>query len=466
MASGEAFFWSFRLDQTKTRLWFAQACLEEGWARRVRLTIQDGRIAAIDTEVEPGPEDERHAVALPGMPNLHSHAFQRAIAGLTEWRGQTGDNFWSWRDRMYRFLERIGPDEMQAIATLAYMEMLEAGYTRVGEFHYVHNDLNGQAYAAPAEMAARLVAAAQSTGLGLTLLPVFYAHSDFGGAPPKPGQQRFVKSLDAFEAVLSACRTLTTYDDAQTGIAPHSLRAVTPHELQRLLEMSPSGPVHIHAAEQTGEVEACLAHYGARPVEWLLDKAGVGARWCLVHATHMTAEEISGLAGTAAVAGLCPLTEANLGDGIFPAPEYLHAGGAFGIGSDSLITISVAQELRMLEYSQRLSRRQRNVLAGWRIASTGGHLYRAVVTGGAQALGVTGHLKVGHAADIVSLDAGHVNFHGRQGDDLLDAHIFANASDAVDCVWRFGRKCVTGGRHRDREAIVRAYRVAMEQMTA
>ena len=452
--------------EPRCALWFQTAFLDSGWADRVRLTLENGRIAKVETGVEPSPDDERHAIGLPGMANLHSHAFQRAMAGLTEWRGDSADNFWSWRERMYRFLDRIGPEEQEAIAALAYMEMLEAGYTRVGEFHYVHNDPDGRAYADPAEMAARIVAAARATGLGLTLLPVFYAHSDFGGLPPKPGQRRFIKSLDGFHDLLGRCRDLTRFDDAATGIAPHSLRAVTPEELRALIAFAENGPIHIHAAEQTKEVEASLAFSGARPVEWLLANADVDARWCLIHATHMTPEETGALAQSGAVAGLCPLTEANLGDGIFPAHDYLAKGGAFGIGSDSMISISVCEELRLLEYAQRLQRRARNVLAFGPGPSTGASLFHRAVAGGAKALGVQGHLAAGAAADIVSLDPNRVNLQGRRGDDILDSYLFAASQGAVDCVWRYGRKWVTGGRHKARDAIHAAYRQTFERLTA
>jgi formiminoglutamate deiminase len=447
-------------------LWFEQALLEDGWARGVRLCLKNGLIDSVQTGVAAASGDERHAIGLPGMANVHSHAFQRAMAGLTEWRGDSADNFWSWRERMYAFLERIGPDEQEAIASLAYMEMLEAGYTRVGEFHYVHNDPAGAAYADPAEMAGRIVAASHATGLGLTLLPVFYAHADFGGVPPRPGQRRFITDLDAFHGLMEACRGLTRYDDAVLGVAPHSLRAVTAGELAAVVGFGGKGPIHIHAAEQVREVEASLAFCGQRPVEWLLDHADVDARWCLIHATHMTSEETGRLAASGAVAGLCPLTEANLGDGIFPTHDYLAAGGAFGIGSDSIISISVTEELRLLEYAQRLQRRERNVLAIGPRPSTGASLFTRAVTGGARALGADGHLAVGAAADIVSLDAAHPNLVGRSGDDILDSYIFASSQGAVDCVWRYGRKWVTGGRHKDRDAIVATYRRTFERLIA
>ncbi len=448
-------------------LWFDQALLPSGWARQVRIKIADGRISSVHIEVAPEPADERHAIGIPGMGNVHSHAFQRAMAGLTEWRGDDrDDNFWSWRERMYQFLDRIGPEEQAAIAGLAYMEMLEAGFTRVGEFHYVHNDPSGRAYDDPGEIAAQIASAAQTTGIGLTLLPVFYAHADFGGKPPRPGQKRFITSVSAFAALWDRCTDLARFDDANIGVAPHSLRAVTAEDLSEIVALAKTGPIHIHAAEQVKEVEASLAFSGQRPVEWLLNHQDIDARWCLIHATHMTGDEVSRLAASGAVAGLCPLTEANLGDGLFPARDYLGAGGAFGIGSDSMIAISLREELRLLEYGQRLSGRARNVLALGEGRSTGAFLFDRALSGGARALGVDGGLAIGAAADIVSLRGDHVNLAGRTGDDIIDAYIFASGGDAIDCVWRFGRRWVTDGRHIARDEIVKRYRASFERLTA
>ena len=424
-------------------LWFEKALLKNGWQSGVLLTIANGRIAAIETDAE--PQGERHAVGLPGIPNLHSHAFQRVIAGLTEQRIGQQDSFWSWREQMYKFQARIGPDELQTIAALAYMEMLEAGFTRVGEFHYLHHDFDGRAFANPAEMAGRIVAAAETAGIGLTLLPVFYAHSGFGGLPPTEGQARFIHDLDGFQRLLEASRIhVVRLDDAVVGIAPHSLRAVTPEELTALIPMAEGAPIHIHIAEQMREVEDCVAHTGQRPVEGLLDHAAVDGQWCLVHATHMTDVEAARLAKSGAVAGLCPITEANLGDGIFPARDYLKEGGRFGIGSDSNVLISAAEELRLLEYGQRLIHRERNVLD---------NLYVRALDG-AQALGVGSGIAVGQSADLVSLECD------------LDTFIFASARSPIDCVWRFGRKQVSGGRHIKRDAILADYRRLMQRLVA
>ncbi|MFT4077056.1 MAG: formimidoylglutamate deiminase [Asticcacaulis sp.] len=428
-------------------LWFEKALLKSGWQSGVLLTLADGRVTAIETDV-PSPKDasvERHAIGIPGMPNLHSHAFQRVIAGLTERRTSEQDSFWSWREQMYKFQARIGPDELQTIAALAYMEMLEAGFTRVGEFHYLHHGVDGRTFADPAEMAGRIVAAAEATGIGLTLLPVFYAHAGFGGLAPTPGQARFIHDLDGFQRLLEASREQAArLDDALVGIAPHSLRAVTPEELTALVPMAQGAPIHIHIAEQVKEVEDCLAHTGRRPVEWLFDHAPINDQWCLVHATHMMADETARLARSGAIAGLCPITEANLGDGVFPARDYLKQGGRFGIGSDSNVLISAAEELRLLEYGQRLVHRERNVLD---------NLYVRALDG-AQALGVESGIAVGQPADIVSLDC------------ELDSFVFASARSPVDCVWRHGRKQVSGGRHVKRDTLLADYRRLMQKLTA
>ena len=437
-------------------LWFEQALLPDGWARDVHVTIAGGRITALDVGVPCGG-DERHAIAIPGMPNLHSHAFQRVIAGLTERRTGHEDSFWGWRDQMYRHQAQIGPDELQAIAALAYMEMLEGGFTRVGEFHYLHHGLDGP-YSDPAEMAGRIAAAAEQAGIGLTLLPVFYAHAGFGGLPPTSGQARFIHDLDGYQRLLDGSRRhVERLPDGVVGIAPHSLRAVTPDELTALIPMAEGAPIHIHIAEQVREVEDCLAHTGRRPVEWLLDHAPVDAQWCLVHATHMTDDETRRLARSGAVAGLCPITEANLGDGVFPAADYLAEDGAFGIGSDSNVLINAGEELRLLEYSQRLFLKKRTVIDG---------LYGKALRGGSQALGTVSGLAIGNPADLVTLDADHPGFMEKGGDELLDAYVFAAGSRAVDCVWRHGKKVVKDGRHVARDAILANYRDTLQRMAA
>jgi formiminoglutamate deiminase len=449
--------------QSSMTLWFETALLPQGWTERVRLSIADGRIARIESGVEARAGDERHAIAIPGLSNVHSHAFQRGMAGLAETRGPANDNFWTWREVMYRFLDRLMPQDIEAIAALAYIEMLETGFSRVGEFHYLHHDPSGAPYANAAELAERIAEAAAETGIGLTLIPVFYAHSNFGGAPPVPGQRRFINSVDGFAGLMEESRAaIAPLEDANIGVAPHSLRAVTPEELRIIIPLARRGPIHIHAAEQTKEVHDSIAWSGARPVEWLLDNMGVDARWCLVHATHMTATETERLAKSGAVAGLCPITEANLGDGVFPAEAYLASGGRLGIGTDSNVLIDPAQELRALEYAQRLTYRARNLLAREAGRSTGRDLFDAALAGGARALGHTAGLSQGAAADVVTLDPNHPSLVGRRRDAILDSWIFAGG--AVDCVWRFGRKQVAAGRHRARAAIEKRYREAMRRI--
>lgn len=437
--------------------WSATALLPDGWAQNVRITAANGLIISIETGTLAAPGDETHQIALPGLANVHSHAFQRGMAGHAEHRGgNRDDNFWSWREVMYRFLDRLTPDDMEAIAAMAYIEMLETGYTHVGEFHYLHNDSDGRTYADPAEMAARIAAAAQETGIGLTLLPVFYAHSNFGGLAPNHGQRRFINDLDSFARLLDCCRTMLA-DGDQIGVAPHSLRAVTGEELAALVAMQPCGPIHIHAAEQEKEVRESLSFSGKRPVEWLLDHAGLDERWCLIHATHLTDVETDSLAASGAVAGLCPITEANLGDGIFPALRFLEAGGRIGIGTDSNILIDPAQELRALEYSQRLAHKARNVLASDAHPSVARRLFQSTLAGGAQAMGIAPGLAVGHAADFVTLDAAHPALHGRKGDQLLDNWIFATRNTCIDTVWKRGKKLVSGGQHRANARVTERY---------
>jgi formimidoylglutamate deiminase len=425
------------------------ALLPQGFREDVRLTIAEGRIATLEPGARAQLEDEICGIALPGLANLHSHAFQRGLAGLAERRGLGVDSFWTWREVMYRFLDRMTPADVEAITAQAYAEMLEGGFTRVGEFHYLHHDPTGARYDNRAEMAERVAAAAAETGIGLTLLPCFYAHSDFGGAPPAPGQRRFINDLDGFDYLMESSRSIIAgLAQAILGVAPHSLRAVSGAELDALVAAHPDGPVHIHVAEQTAEVDGCERATGCRPVQWLLDHQPVDARWCLIHATHMLPSEIEALAATGAVAGLCPVTEASLGDGVFPAAAFSHAGGRFGIGTDSNIQIDVAAELRQLEYAQRLQSRSRNVLACASDTSTGRSLFNQALRGGAQALGASPMgLMPGGPADIVTLNADHPSLAGRCGDALLDSWIFAAARSCVDGVWRAGRPVVRNGRH-------------------
>lgn len=451
----------------RTVLHADQALLPTGWARNVVVEVEDGRIAAVTPDA--APAGGRVAVLLPAPVNLHSHAFQRAMAGLTERRGaDPRDSFWTWRQLMYRFLDRLTPEDVGAIAAFVQMEMLEAGYGAVAEFHYLHHQPGGVPYANVAEMSERIVNAAAETGIGLTLLPVLYQQGGCDGRALGPGQARFGNDINGFAALLEGASVALKGlpGDAVLGLAPHSLRAVSREGLAAAVQMRPGAPIHLHLAEQVAEVEEVSAAYGARPTEWLLAHAAVDSRWCLIHCTQMTPAETIALAATGAVAGLCPITEASLGDGIFDGVRYLAAGGRFGVGSDSNIRIALAEELRSLEYSQRLRDNGRAMLATAE-KSTGRVLYEGAVQGGAQAGGrAAGAIAPGHWADLVALDASHVDLDGRQGDDLLDAWIFAGDDRMVAEVWAAGRHVVHEGRHVHHDTITGRYRAALARLRA
>jgi formimidoylglutamate deiminase len=439
------------------------ALLPGGWADNVRLTIADGRIVSVETGIARQPGDEALGLLLPAMPNLHSHAFQRGMAGLTEYRGPAEDDFWSWRKLMYLFALGMNAEQVEAISALAFVEMLEAGFGRVGEFHYLHHDRDGRPYTNIAELSERIAAAASGTGIGLTLLPVFYAHADFGGALPLEGQRRFITQPDAFARLVDGARkAIAGLPEARLGIAPHSLRAATPDEIGAILPLAGNGPVHIHAAEQVKEVETSLATLGARPVEWLLGNMPVDRHWCLIHSTHVTADETARLAASGATAGLCPVTEANLGDGVFPARDFAAAGGHFGIGTDSNVLIGVAEELRQLEYAQRLTLRQRNVLAEPG-GSTARFLFERALAGGGRALDAATGIAAGNPADLVSLK-GEALAYGSP-DEALGLFLFSRQV-TTDCVWVNGKKCVEGGTHRHGEAIRRKALAAISELVA
>ncbi|WP_380876859.1 formimidoylglutamate deiminase [Sphingomonas sp. DBB INV C78] len=447
-----------------TAFHFATALLPQGWHSDVRVSVADGTISAVHIGVAPEPSDERIAIGLPAMGNLHSHAFQRAMAGLTGLRGPGADSFWTWREWMYRFVAKLTPDDVEAIAALAYVEMVEAGYGRVGEFHYLHHDIGGHAFVDPAEMAVRIGAASQTAGIGLTLLPVFYAQGGFGGVPAGEGQTRFLTNPDSYTRLIEASRrAMAPLTGAIVGIAPHSLRAVTSDALAAVLPLADAHPIHIHIAEQVREVEDCVAWSGQRPVEWLFDHAPVDASWCLVHATHMTAEESARLAASGAVAGLCPVTEADLGDGLFPAVDYRKAGGAWGAGTDSNVAIDLADELRLLEYGQRLHHRGRNLLAEVD-GSVGRTLFVEALAGGTRALGAEAGLVVDLPADWITLDADHPALVGRTGDAILDSFIFAAGRRLIDGVWLGGRRLVTGGVHHHRDVVTARYIAVMQRL--
>ena len=433
-----------------------QALLPGGWACDVTVRVEDGRIVGLG-----GEGGTPVGVLMPAPVNLHSHAFQRAMAGMTERRGTGDDSFWTWRTLMYRFLEHLTPDDGQAIAAMVQVEMAEAGYAAVCEFHYLHHGVDGVPYENRAEMAQRVVAAAEVTGLGLTLLPVLYMQGGCDGRPLVGGQLRFHNDLNGFHEVLEGVNAMAA--DAVLGVAPHSLRAVPPDALRAVAAMRPGTPVHIHAAEQKAEVAEVLGACGRRPVEFLLDQ-GIGPRWCLIHATQMEPSETLGLAASGAVAGLCPITEGNLGDGLFDGVRYAGAGGRLGVGSDSNVLISLAEELRLFEYGQRMRDHGRAVMAGPG-GSTGRGLYDAVLAGGAQAAGrASGAIAPGMWADMVALDRGAMALEGRVGDDLLDSWIFATGQSVVSDTWSAGRHLVQGGRHVARDQVEAAFRAVMARL--
>jgi len=458
---------------TECSLFAERALLPDGWSRDVLIEIgADGACAAVTPDAAAGAAPRAPGPVVPGMPNLHSHAFQRAMAGLAERAGPGDDSFWTWREVMYRFVRRLTPEQAGAVASQLFVEMLKAGYTAVGEFHYLHHEPDGRPYGDLAEMSRRVIAAARRTGMGLTHLPVLYGFGGFGGQAAGEGQRRFLNDPERFLRLVEAIRDEVRGDPRfGFGIAPHSLRAVTPETLRAALEgldaLDAGAPLHIHVAEQQKEVHDCIDWSGQRPVEWLLGNADLGPRWCFVHATHMTEQETEALAGSGAVAGLCPTTEANLGDGVFPAPAYLAGGGAFGIGSDSHISVSPIEELRWLEYGQRLTRRRRNLLGGEAEPSVGTVLYRSALAGGAQALGrPLGELAPGCRADLLVLDADCPTLVGKPDELLLDAMIFAGNDNPVRDVMVGGRWVVRERHHDEEAAILARYKAALAELTA
>lgn len=444
------------------------AWLPDGFVDRVRLEAgADGVLSSVAAE---GAPRAGYALfgqfVLPGMPNLHSHAFQRAMAGLAERQANPDDSFWTWREVMYAFAGRIGPDELRAIAAQLYVEMLKAGYTQVCEFHYLHHQPDGSPYADPAAMSLALIEAAAESGIGLTLLPTLYMTGGFDGRPLSERQRRFRYDVDGYLRLLERLHALESAR-VRVGIALHSLRAVPESAMRSVLEsgLARDCPIHIHVAEQIGEVQDCLAIRNARPVEWLLDHAPVDARWCLVHATHLADAEMRRLAASGAVVGLCPTTEANLGDGLFPLKSFLEAGGRIGIGSDSHISVSTVEELRWLEYGQRLTTRRRNVVASRASPNTGEILFRVALAGGAQAAGVAvGALRDGARADFVVLDDSAPLLAGRDAAHLLDTWVFAGNANLIRTVVVGGETVVKDFRHRDEERIAARYRTVVERL--
>ncbi|MGE1176889.1 formimidoylglutamate deiminase [Pseudomonas sp. BW7P1] len=445
-----------------------RALLPNGWANNVRLEVSaDGVLTRIQADSTAEGAERLSGPLLPGMPNLHSHAFQRAMAGLAEVAGNPNDSFWTWRDLMYRLVGKISPDQLGVIARQLYIEMLKSGYTSVAEFHYVHHDQSGQPYADPAELALRISQAASSAGIGLTLLPVLYSHSGFGGQTPNDGQRRFINSTENYLKLQSRLQPLLARQKAQSlGLCFHSLRAVTPQQISEVLAASDKHcPVHIHIAEQQKEVDDCLSWSGRRPLQWLYENTEVDQRWCLVHATHANPDEVTLMAKSRAIAGLCLTTEANLGDGIFPAVDFLAQGGRMGIGSDSHVSLSVVEELRWLEYGQRLRDQRRNRLYGADQPMVGRTLYDAALDGGAQALGQPiGALEVGKRADWIVLDGNDPYLATTSGDGILNRWLFAGSDRQVRDVLVNGQWVVREGRHAGEEDSDRAFTQVLREL--
>uniref|UniRef100_A0A2A4Z0Q5 Formimidoylglutamate deiminase n=1 Tax=OCS116 cluster bacterium TaxID=2030921 RepID=A0A2A4Z0Q5_9PROT len=450
------------------KIFAKQAWLANGWFDNVRLSIKSGKISQIERDVVMQKGDISVDTLLPALANLHSHTFQRAMAGMTEQKVANKDSFWTWRTLMYQFLEHISPEQYEAIAALTFMEMQEAGYASVGEFHYVHHQQNGVRYDNVAELSNRIMAATAKTGIGLTHLPVLYTYGGAKRLELSGGQLRFGNDVEQFAKLVEQAKLGLKQlpDDANIGIAPHSLRATCPDDLTEILKLDKCSPIHIHIAEQPKEVRDIKAWLGARPVEWLLDNYDVNSNWCLIHATHMTEPETLNVAKSGATIGLCPITEANLGDGVFNGAAYLKAGGSFGIGSDSNIRISLTEELRTLEYSQRLRDLNRNILAD-KDGSVGRSLYENAAIGGAKALNRNaGKIEIGYLADLISIDSDDVQLLGLQQSQIFDGLCFAADDRVVKNVWSAGRHMVKDGRHILKDEINQNYAMAMQSLMA
>ncbi len=457
-----------------TTLFAPTALLPDGWADNVLIEIdRDGWIVGVDAfKAAPADGKDVETVAgalVPGMPNVHSHAFQRAMAGLTERAGGKKDNFWSWRETMYRFLIDLTPEDMEAIAAQTYVEMLKGGYTSVGEFHYIHHSREGKPYEDRALMSRQVIKAALEAGIAITHMPVLYAYSGFGAQPPAEAQKRFVNTVPEMMKIVAALeKDYATVPQVTLGFAHHSLRAVSPEMMREgtraARDLLPQAPIHIHAAEQTTEVEGCLEWSGKRPVEWLLENGNVDERWSFIHCTHLAEAEMEALASSGVVVGLCPTTEANLGDGVFPLVPFFQAGGSFGIGSDSHISISVTEELRWLDYVQRLVLRERTVIKEPDNPSVGEVLFEQALAGGAQALGRrTGKIEIGHRADFLVLDQSLPCMTGKLRDHILDTAIFAVNENPVKDVMAGGRWAIRDRHHKREEQILARYRETMSK---
>ncbi|MCP4391525.1 MAG: formimidoylglutamate deiminase [Gammaproteobacteria bacterium] len=449
------------------KIWASAALLSDGWADSVEINIDtSGDITGIAADT-PYSDGDKVELLIPAIPNVHSHAHQRAMAGLGERAGDTADSFWTWRKVMYHYLERIEPEHLFHIASQLYLEMLKSGYSCVGEFQYLHHNLDGSAYQERAEMSLQCLQAARHIGIGFTALPVLYQYGGFGSTAALDGQKRFLNDADEFVEIVGNLQSATQGDsNCSVGIAPHSLRAVNRDLLADVIaSLDGLAAIHLHVAEQTREVDDCVAWCGLRPVEWLFENFDVDQRWCLIHATHMNEQETSAMAASGCVAGLCPTTEANLGDGFFNAREYFAQQGLWAIGSDSHISIDPVEELRWLEYGMRLRTRGRNVLVSPTTENTGRNLLDGALAGGMQACGRNiGRIASGYRADFVVLDSDHPRLYGRRGDDLIDSWIFSGNSNLVRDVYIGGNKLIEQGRHVDEGNIARNYRSTLDQL--
>ncbi len=453
------------------QIYCEQALLPSGWASSVTLDISnEGNISAVHTQSAIPDSAERKSIVIPALASTHSHAFQRAMAGLCEQQLNPKDTFWTWRETMYRFANAINPDDLQAIAAQLYVEMLKAGFAQVGEFHYVHHQPGGQPYDNIAQMADSVVSAAEISGIGVTLLPVLYATAGFDAATLSEQQSRFGNSEAQFLELHARIQERTkATPNTRCGAAMHSLRAVPPDMLRsitdELRQQDGEAPIHIHISEQLAEVTACEEARGARPVQWLANNLDLDKSWCLVHATHINDEEINQITQSGASVSLCPTTEANLGDGLFPLQEFLRSGGKFSVGSDSNVSVSPVEELRLLEYGQRLNGQVRNVAADATTPSTGEALLQGASVGGASGLGqAASGLSVGARADLLVLDTEHPALCGSPQEFLIDSWLFAGNTNAVSDVMSAGVWQIEAGKHENEEAIANEFRRVQKKL--
>ena len=450
-----------------TKIFANKILTSSGWKENITVEVNaDGHIEKLGTDTK--EYDHHVGCLLPAPVNAHSHSFQRAMSGLTEYRGPNPkDSFWTWRKLMFKFLKQLDPDIVEAVAAFVQMEMLEAGFSTNVEFHYLHHSESGRPYDDIAEMSQRIISAANQSGIGLTLLPVFYQYGGCDLRALEDGQRRFGNNLDQFQTLFQRVSKIleTSSPDTFLGLAPHSLRAVDPKDLIELVNIAEKNPIHMHLAEQVAEVDEVKEFLGARPVEWVMENLDISNQWCMIHCTQMEPHEVKMLAKTQAVAGLCPITESSLGDGIFEGANWMSNNGNIAIGSDSNVRISLSEELRTLEYSQRLRDRSRAVLANSH-QSTGRRLFEGICKGGAQAAGrKTGLIKEGYLADLLALDTNHVDLERHKEDTLLDSYIFSGDDRMISDVWSAGRHLVKDGEHISRTEITRAYKKATKKLT-